>query len=236
MEFENTSAETPEVAEPEVEETNETGVEDQDVATPESEEHQKTDADSAFAEMRRAREAAEREAADAKAELEHLKAQQEARESTFSRLTGKDEDAEIAALAELTGMSEDEIRAEMEAASESAEKDLRIQMLEEQINSSEAERMMQEDLAKLRKIDPSLKSLEDLGDEYIEYIAAGLPPERAYWAIKAEERANQATPPKEVGKVATGTAEKDRFTEAEIEAMSPEQRRANWKKIFNSWG
>lgn len=238
MEFENTSAEMTEVAEPSnvEEETNETGVEEPGVAAPVSEEHQKTDADSAFAEMRRAREAAEQEAADARAELEILKAQQEARESTFSRLTGKDGDAEIAALAEITGMSEDEIIAEMEAAKESAQKDLRIQQLEDQINSVEADRMMQADLEALRKIDPSLRSLEDLGDEYVDYISAGLSPERAYWAIKAEERANHATPPKEVGKVATGTAEKDRFTEAEIEAMSSDQLRKNWKKIFNSWG
>lgn len=235
--MENTSVEMTEVAAPsEVEETNETGVEEPEVAEPVSEEHQKTDADSAFAEMRRAREQAEREAADARAELEMYRAQQDARDSTIARLTGRDDDAEIVALAELTGMSEEEIRQEMEAAFESTQKDLRIQQLEERINSAEADRMMQEDLEALRKIDPSLRSLDDLGDGFADYIAAGLPPEKAYWAIKAEERANQATPPKDIGKVATGTAEKDRFTEAEIEAMSSDQLRKNWKKIFNSWG
>lgn len=244
MDFENTSAEMQEVAEPaETEEVTETGVEEQEAADPVSEEHQKTDADSAFAEMRRAKEAAEKEAEDARAELAEIQARQEARESTFSRLAGRDEDAEILALAELTGMSEDEIRAEMEAAAESAQKDLRIQQLEEQINSSEAERLMQADLKRIQAIDPSVNSLEELGEEYYRYMSSfdadGNPvmtPEDAYWAVKAKERANRAIPPKEVGKVATGTAEKRGFTEAEIDRMSPEQLRANWKEIYNSWG
>ena len=232
--FESTGVEVSEVAEP----TEETGVEEPEVAEQVSEPEEqsgKTDADARFAEMRRAQEAAEREAAEARAELAELQAQTEARSSAFARLTGRDEDAEIAALAEITGMSEDEIRAEMEAAEESAQKDLEIQHLREQVDSIEADRMMQEDLNELRKIDPSLKSLDELGDQYIEYIAAGLPPERAYWAVKAEQRANQATPPKEIGAVATGSAEKDYFTDAEIDAMSPDQLTKNYKKILASW-
>ena len=244
MDFENTSAEMQEVAEPaETEEVTETGVEEQEAADPVSEEHQKTDADSAFAEMRRAKEAAEKEAEDARAELAEIQARQEARESTFSRLAGREEDAEILALAELTGMSEDEIRAEMQAANEAAQKDLRIQQLEEQINSSEAERLMQEDLRRIQRIDPLVNSLDELGPEYERYMRAfdedGNPvmtPEDAYWAIRGKQKANQATPPREVGKVATGTAKKQGFTQAEIDAMSSDQLRANWKEIYNSWG
>lgn len=241
MDFENTAptgVETEtgqEVVEPAIEET---GSNEQEVAEPASESErpiQDSETNAAFQRMRHEKEQMQSELDEAKAELAELQAQKEARETTFSRLTGK-ENADMAALAELTGMSEDEIKAEYEAAVESAQKDLRIQQLEEQINSSEAERLMQADLARIRRIDPSLSSLEELGDEYVEYVSAGLSPERAYWAIKAEERANQATPPKEVGKVATGTAEKDRFTEAEIDAMSSDQLRANWKKIYNSWG
>ena len=246
--FESTSAEMQEVAEPaETEEVMETGVEDQEAAEPESETEEveveaeetesdshKTEADASFAAMRRQMEEAQKEARDARAELERGQAQTEAKDDAFSRLTGN-EDWEIKALAEVTGMSEDEIKAEMEAAEENAEKDLRIQQLEEQVGEIESERLMQADLEALRKIDPSLKSLEDLGPEYPEYIVAGLSPERAYWAIKAQERANQAEPPKAVGKVATGTVEKDYFTEAEIDAMSPEQQRKNYKKILASW-
>ena len=233
-EFESTSVETSEVAEPTEEVT---GVEEQETAEPVSEESpepRRTEEDAAWARMRRESEQAKAEAEAAKRELEELKAANEARQSTYSRLTGSD-NGEIAAIAEATGMSEDEVIAEMEAAEESARKDMRIAELEKQVDDIEAERMMQADLAELRKIDPTLKSLEDLGDGYIEYVASGLSPERAYWALKAEEQAKRAEPPVNAGKVATGTAEKDYFTDAEIDAMSPEQQRKNWKKIMASW-
>ena len=239
--FESTSVEMQEVAEPaETEEVMETGVEDQEAAEPESgaaevePETGKTEADARFAEMRRQMEAAQREAESARAELAEVVAQNDARNEVMSRLTGND-DGDIAAIAEVTGMSEDEIIAEMEAAEEKTQLELRVKQLEEEVNSANAEKLMQADLATLQKIDPTLTSLDSLGSEYVEYIQAGLSPESAYWAIKAKENANHATPPKDMGKVATGTVEKDYFTEAEIEAMSPEQRAKNHKKIIASW-
>ena len=234
-EFESTSVETTEVAEPSEEVT---GVEEQETAEPVSETSEpkgKTEEDAAWARMRREAEQARADAEAAQKELAELKASNEARSTAFSRLTGKDEGAEIAALAEITGMSEDEVAAIYEQETESAQKDLLIERLESQVDRIEAERMMQEDLQRIRNIDPSVKSLEELGDGYIEYVSSGLSPERAYWAIKAERDANHATPPKEVGRVATGTAEKDYFTDAEIDAMSSEQLTKNWKKILASW-
>lgn len=242
MDFEATSAEMTEVADPSEEpiETDETGEEDLEVAEPESydvsEDTERTEADAAFAEMRRAREAAERKAAEAEAALEELRMQQTARQSAYSRLTGREEGGDIAALAELTGMSEDEIISEMEAAEIDAQKDLRIDQLEKQVMDIQTERMMQEGLAKIQKLDPTISSLRDLPPEFGSYIAAGLSEEDAYWAIKAKEAASKAKPPKAMGKVAAGTAEKEKFTEAEIDAMSSDQLRSNWKKIFSSWG
>lgn len=236
-EFESTSVETSEVAEPTEEVT---GVEEQETAEPvseetvEPEETGKTEEDAAWARMRREAEQARKEAEAAQRELAELKARNEARESAYSRLTGND-NGEIAAIAEATGMSEDEVIAEIEAAQESAQKDLLIEQLQNQVTSIEAERMMQADLETIRKVDPSLKSLEDLGDGYIEYIAAGLDPVKAYWAIKAEERANEVTPPKEIGRVETAPAEKDYYTDAEIDAMSSEELTKNWKKVMASW-
>lgn len=243
--FESTSVETTEVAEP----SEETGVEDQEVAEPESEESAelevkegKTEEDAAWARMRREKEETQSQLEAAQAELAELKAANEARESLFARLTGRDEDADISAIAEVTGISEEEIRAQMDAANESAQKDLRLAALEDAVVSIAADRQMQADLEAVRKIDPSIKSLDDLGEEYARYMSAvdedGNPimsPQDAYWAIKAKERATQATPPKEVGRVATGTAEKDYYTDAEIDAMTPEQLTKNYKKILASW-
>lgn len=132
-------------------------------------------------------------------------------------------------------MSEDEVLAELEAAEEAAKKDLRIAELEQQVQSVELDRIMQADLAELQKIDPSIKSLEDLGDDYSSYISAGLDAEQAYWAIKAKEEANRATPPKPAGAVKTSVPEKDYYTESEIDAMSSEELTKNWKKVMASW-
>lgn len=242
--FESTSVETSEVAEPTEEVT---GVEEQETAEPVSEESEeptgKTEEDAAWARMRREAEQAKKDLEAAQQELAEMKASTEARSSAFSRLTGKGEDAEIAALAEVTGLSEDEVAEIYEREVESAQKDRRIEQLEEMVSTIQGERLYQADLDRLRKIDPSLKDLESLGDEYMRYMSAvdpetGAPvmePEDAYWAIKAKQQANQATPPKEVGKVATGTAEKTKFSDAEIDAMSSDQLKKNWKKILASW-
>lgn len=243
-EFESTSVETTEVAEPSEEVT---GVEEQETAEPVSDDSEqptgKTEEDAAWARMRREAEQARAEAEAAQKELAELKASNEARSSAISRLTGRGEDAEIAALAEVTGMSEDEVAEIYEREAEAAQKDLRIEQLEEMVGSIQAERLMQVDLERLRKIDPALNSLDELGPEYVRYMSVldpetGEPimePEDAYWAIKAKQRANQATPPKEVGKVATGPAEKTRFTAQEIDAMSSEQLKKNWRQIIASW-
>lgn len=246
-EFESTSVETTEVADPSEEVT---GVEEQSAADSVSEETVeetveetgKTEEDAAWARMRREAQQARADAEAAQRELAELKAMDEARAKAESRLTGQD-DARIAAIAEATGMSEDEVRAEIEAAEREAQKDLLIENLQTQIDTLTGERMMQDELEEIRKVDPTVKSLMDLGEEYVRYMSATDPatgkpmmtPQDAYWAVKAKEQANKATPPVEVGKVATGTAEKDYFTDAEIDAMSPEQLTNNAPKIIASW-
>ena len=98
-----TSVETSEVAEPTEEVT---GVEEQETAEPVSEETveeepKKTEEDAAWARMRREAEQARKEAEAAQKELAELKAKEDARESTYSRLTGSD-NGDIAAIAEAT--------------------------------------------------------------------------------------------------------------------------------------
>lgn len=240
-EFEATGVNETEVAEPSQEDTGvneqesaETVSEEETVEEEVQEEVQDSETNAAFARMRREAEQARSEAEAAQRELAELKAKNDARAAAMSRLTGND-NGDIAAIAEATGMSEDEILAEFEAAEESAQKDLVIESLQEKITTLEADTLMQRDLAAIQKIDPTVKSLEDLGNEYGEYIIAGLSPEAAYWAIKGKEYANKATPAKPVGKVHTGPAEKDYYTDAEIDAMSSDQLSKNWKKIMASW-
>ena len=228
-----------EPAEPETE-TQETGVEDPEVAAPESESEESDNkaADAAFAKMRRRAEEAERKEAEAQAELEKLKAKQEARVAALANMGVDDIDA----MAEATGMTRDEVLDTIQREEEAAEaeirdkeKDLKIQELEDQIIAERAEREMAEDLAELQKIDPELKSLDDLGDDFPAYIAAGLSAKQAYAAIKSMESAMKPTPATPPGKISETTPpEKDYFTEDEVDNMTPAQQKANYKKILAS--
>lgn len=212
------------------EDTNETGSKESELAeqTPEAvEKPQDSETNRAFQKMRKANE-------DLQRELDSLRAEKQARNETFERLVGSGA-SDISVIAEASGLSEDEVRAEFVHSQENYEKDAKIDALEARLLDIEAEKAMAEDLATIRRIDPSIKSLEDLGEGYAEYVGAGLSAEKAYWAIKAEKTAKQATPPKEAGKIATGTMEKDTFTDAEISAMSSEDLTKNWKKILKSW-
>ena len=212
-----------------------------EVAAPESEQPEqsgKSAADAAFAKMRRRAEEAERQAAEAAAELDAMKAKQAAREAALANM---DID-EIDAIAEQLGISREDVleniareEAAAEAEIESKEKDQTIQALQRQIDEAKAETMMAEDLARLQKIDPELKSLDDLGDDFVAYIGAGLTAEQAYYAIKGRELSTKSTPAKLPGKITDSTPpENDYFTEEEVDNMTPAEQRKHHKKIIAS--
>lgn len=211
------------------EDTNEEGSNESEFAeqTPDVAQPQSSETNRAFQQMRKANEEMQRQ-------LEELQAEKKAREDTYARLVGANA-SDISVIAEASGLTEDEVRAEFAHSQESYEKDAKIQSLEQQLIDIEVEKAMAEDLATIRKIDPSIKSLDDLGEGFTGYIEAGLDAKQAYWAIKAEKMANTATPPKESGRIETGTIDKDTFTDAEISAMSSEDLTKNWRKILKSW-
>lgn len=229
MEFETTGAEVQEVAEPAT-----TGAEAHDAAEPagtsqETANGGRTETD---AEHLRAREEAEQRAADAERELAELKAANEARSAALQRMGG--ENADINALAESLGADPEDILATLSAEQESAKKDIEIKRLQEEVNSAKAEKAMQGALLEVQAIDPGVKSLYELGDAFIEYIGAGLSVENAYYAVKAKEHDTKVVPPKEIGRVNNEPQKKDFFTEAEVDAMSEEQQRANYETIMAS--
>ena len=232
MEMENLSVETQEVAEPVTE-----SVETQEVAEPVAEETTtsgKTEVDAAFAEQRRARQEAEKRAAEAERRIAEMEAASKARSEAIMRLTG-DENAEVNALADSLGVDPSDVMATLNASQESAKKDLEIQMLREQLDSVRVDSEIQKDLAEIQKIDPSIKSLNDLGETFPEFIKAGLTAEQAYYAIKGKEIANRVVPAKEIGKLQDSKPpEKDFFTEAEVAAMTPQEKYDNAEKIMAS--
>lgn len=225
FENENLGAEEQEFAEP----AEDTSEESQEVANPEVEESQNErdyERDSAFAEMRRAKEEAERSLAEYKAE-------QEAREEAIANITG-DENAVIKALAEAYGLEEDDVNEAVMSKLESAQKDMKIQELEDIISTIEVDKVMAEDLAKIQKIDPSIKDLNQLGESFVNYIGGGLSAEEAYWAIKAKENATKMTPPESMGEVKPKEVEKSFFTYEEVQAMTYEQQVKYSKEILES--
>lgn len=236
---ENISVEMQEVAEPAVEEIpSETGAEVQEVAEPESEGTGKTDADSAFAAMRRENEALKKQLEEQNSAYADLQAEHEARSSMF-------EDAdldEIELIAEATGASVEDVEARIEAQRELSEKDRRIEHLEKEKQELMGEFAKQQYLREVQAIDPTVKSLEELGDTFMECMQAkkadgsyAMSVETAYKVAKADEIMNKVTPPREIGKVKDEPPEKAYFTEAEVDAMTPEEQRANADKIKKSF-
>ena len=217
---ENTSVETQEVAEPVESNVSE---ESQEVAEPET---HKTSADAAFAEMRRRAEAAERKVAEAEAN-------EKARQEAIKQLTGKENGLENA-LAETYGLDLDDVVATLEAHTESAKKDLKIEELEEELVTFQATKQMEDDLRTIQAIDPSIKSLSDLGETFLNLTTAGVDAETAYYASKGKQIVESKTPPEPIGKVGKTTPEKEFFTEAEVDAMSEAEQRRNYEKIMKS--
>lgn len=227
----NESVEEPEVAEPAAEPT-ETGAEETEPTEPSSESG-KTAQDAAFAEMRRRAEKAERELA------EH-KATQKARQETMQRLTGQ-EDAELAAVADSLGMSRDELEEALQEGEESALLSMENEELKEELMQIRVNMAQAEALAAIQKIDPTVKSLEELGQPFLHFLSAkdenGAPAmtyEEAYFATQSMRNADMLTPPKPPGKAHNEPVEKTRFTRDEVMAMSEEEQERNAEKIIES--
>lgn len=223
MSKEMIGANVQEVAEPVIEDES---VETQEVAEPVIEENQEEtrdfERDSAFAEMRRAREEAERE-------RDRLIAEVEARKAAIVELTGS-ENGDIEAIAESLGEEFDSVSGVFNAVQESSEKDRKIEELQSQLDDVMADRMVQDTLIEVQAIDPNVKSLEELGETFVELKTKGVDTKAAYWAARSEKDAKKFKAPKAPGKASEDKPEKEFYTEAEWDALTPEQQRKNYKK------
>jgi len=90
--------------------------------------------------------------------------------------------------------------------------------------TSQAEMQMEKDLSAIQAVDPTVKSLDDLGETFLGYIGAGLSAEDAYFATKFKESKTKATPPAKVGAV-SHNEDKTYFTLEEVQKMSVEEER-----------
>lgn len=232
MENENTnyeSVESQEVAEPETDEALESA-ESQDVAEPESTEETpeepksfgRTEQDAAFAEMRRKNQ-----------ELENNnRMMMEALQRYFD---GEDaEELSLAANAYAEQKSVDEYRGEWEQKQEFLRLQNENETLHNLLIDAEVDKLMREGLREVQEIDPNVKSLEDLGDKFGDFIRAGLPTKEAYYATKAMELKEKVFAPDAIGRVSDTKAERDYYTSAELDALTDEEMDANWDKVMRS--
>jgi hypothetical protein len=234
---ENTSVEIQEVAEPVEENVVETSEQIQEVAEPETQvevEQPKVERDyekdAAFAQMRRNMEQAQKEREEFQKQFEAMRAERERLTNSFGLFgfKGNVDEIEDQAKAHYYGKPVEEMRNERLQAQkvqeeqqkreqETLAKDNQIKNLQEQLYA----RILQDDLKKIQAIDANVKSLNDLGEKYMEMMASGkFTAEEAYFSAKAIENMNKKTPPPEIGKVnATQKADKTYYTSAEVDAM-----------------
>lgn len=216
----NKSVETQEVAEPETEALE--SAEEQEVAEPaDSEEvtHEekveqpsgRTEQDAAFAEMRRAKEELER----------NNQLLMEAMGLYFDGDTA--EELYINANAYAEQREPDDYREEYEQNKEFESLQSENATLKEELNRVKAERMMREDLTEIQAIDPEIGSLDELGEDFIKLRLDGnLTAKQAYYASKAIQLNEKVLAPSPIGKIESTSAERDYFTEEEIDSYSVE--------------
>lgn len=185
-----------------------------------------TQPDPVLEELNAAKEEAEQRAAEAEEQLKRQNA-----------LLGRATDAADPALevaAQMLGLDpkelEEAVKEELEAEQMEAERD----SLKEEVESLKLEKALEADLLEVQKVDPSVKNLVDLGDQYFQCIAAGMSATEAYHASRYIAQKTTPTPPAEIGKINESSVQKDFYTKEEVEAMTAEEVEKNLPKIEQS--
>ena len=190
MEEEVLSVETQEVAEPVVDEVVETSEQTQEVAEPVTQEvvdEPKTETrdyekDAAFAKMRRTMEQSQKEMEALKAEKERL-----ANALGWFGFKGNTDEIEDQAKAHYTGRSIEEIRQERIAEAQKISEEKKMQEELEYYRQKSVQERMAADLKEIQKLDPNIKSWEDMPQKYFENIKKGLDGPDAFMAMRNRE-------------------------------------------------
>ena len=226
----NESAEIQEVAEPETEALE--SAETQEVAEPdtadnsnevaESAERERTEADARFAEMRRQNQQLEREA-------------QMMREALSRYFEGETaEELSINANAYAEERDPDEYREEWERQQDYEKAIQENEALRSQMLDMRVRELMRDGLREIQEIDPSIKSLDELGSSFAKMIGAGLSNKEAYYATLAMNNKDKVFAPDPIGRVSDNRIERDYYTSEELDNLTDEELDANWDKVMRS--
>ncbi len=245
-ELEATGAEETELAEQsrEVEGAEETELAEQSESETESSEKEgKSSQDSAFAQMRREKEELQRrldESNRGRSDLEETlklffegddvnSLNQNARAYAEALRAAQSEDRDV------TVDDVETARAALEAQAELATLKAENERLKEEAQSRELNQVMEQSLQELKKLsDGKIKSFEDVSENFLNYISAGLSTKQAYFASQAEEFDSKVIPPNGTGKIGNTKAESEFYTSEEIDNMSREEIKKNMDKVMRS--
>jgi hypothetical protein len=198
----------------------EAGAEEQELADPVEEKSGKSDADSAFAELRRQNE-------------DLQKRNEEYEEALGLFFDGDDKDVQAHAYYEDRPI--EEVVAEREAKEELEALQNENAALKENLETKEVERLMERDLAAIQEIDPNIKTLDDLGEDFLSLIATGkLTGTQAYYAAKSMQDAKAIKKPDLPGAANQSPEEKEYFTRDEVDNMSASEVHKNYDNIRKS--
>lgn len=217
------SAEMTEAAEPS--EVEVLGEEEQEVA-----ETAKTEQDAAFAQMRRHNEELARQLAEAQ------KQSKEYEDALGLFFDG--EDKALKAQAYANERPFEEVKAESQMQAQLAELQSKNANLEQQLLEQQAQAQMNADLAEIQRTHPEIKSIEELGQEYLAFRfnpMGEMGAEQAFQMMMAYKGNITPKKPPIIGNVSTtDKPQSDYYTREEVEAMSPAEVKANYDRIRES--
>lgn len=193
--------------------------------------------DSAFAEMRRNYEEAERRNAELQSRLDALEKSHE--DEKQERETAERE-AQIREYGESIGLSEEEIQqvikdAEEEEARNREVEELRaeVERLQQENLDVQIDKMAAQDLKDIQAIDPSIKSLDELGEDFFNFrsVMDGV---HAYYASLYMKEKTSYKPAPAIGKANQASIPRDYYTSEELDNLSDEEMEENWEKVQRS--
>ena len=128
----------------------------------------------------------------------------------------------------------DEYRQEWEHLQEFDSIKAELEETKRRLLDVQVEKLMRDGLREIQEIDPTVKSLEDLGSHFAKFIGNGLTNKEAYYASKAMELKEKVLAPSAIGKVSDTKAERDYYTSEELDNLTDEELDANWDKVMRS--
>lgn len=190
--------------------------------TDQSDNSGRTESDAAFAEMRRKNEG-----------LEHdVQILQDALSRYFDGETP--EELALRAQAYSEEREYDDVKADYDRDRELEDLREMVRLAEEEKMNLEFEQWAAQGLRDVQEINPTIKSLEELGETFANFIGAGLSAKQAYYATQQMEAREKVHAPDGVGKIADNKTEREYYTSEELDNLTDEEMDANWDKVKKS--